>query len=97
VIRARRFGRLALPYVAAGAAAAVALAGLIGVVESVYRLSDTLPGSTLVLAGIEADARRSPVWIAGFSLLTVGLLGLRFAARWVAARWGEVQQELKAA
>jgi branched-chain amino acid transport system permease protein len=97
VIRARRFGRLALPYAAAGAAAAVALAGLIGLVESVYRLSDTLPGSTLVLAGIEADAGRAPIWVVSFALLTGGLVLLILSARWVAARWDGVQRELKSA
>ena len=97
LIRARRFGRLALPYAAAAAAAAIALAGLIGIVESVYRLSDTLPGSTLVLAGMEADAARAPVWVVSFLLLTIGVLGVRSAARWVSARWDSVQQELKTA
>ena len=97
LIRARRFGLLALPYAAAGAAGALALAGLIGIVESVYRLSDSLPGSTLVLAGIEADAAQPRIWIVGFVLLASGLLGLKFAVRWVAARWDVVQRELKAA
>jgi branched-chain amino acid transport system permease protein len=97
VMRARRFGRPALPPTAPSADAALALAGLIGVVEAVYRLSDTLPGSTLVLAGIEADAARPMVWAVSFILLASGLFMLRYAARWVAARWDAVQQELKAA
>lgn len=97
LIRARRFGRLAAPYAAAGAAAAIALAGLIGIVESVYRLSDTLPGSTLTLAGIEADAARAPIWFTSTILLVGGMALLHYTSGWVAARWHAVQQELKPA
>jgi len=97
LIRARRFGRLAAPYAAAGAAAAIALAGLIGIVESVYRLSDTLPGSTLTLAGIEADAARAPIWFMSTILLLGGMSLLHYTSLWVAARWHALQQELKPA
>jgi branched-chain amino acid transport system permease protein len=97
LIRARRFGRLAAPYAAAGAAAAIALAGLIGIVESVYRLSDTLPGSTLTLAGIEVDAARAPIWFTSTILLVGGMALLHYTSGWVAARWHAVQQELKPA
>ena len=97
LIRARRFGRLAAPYAAAGAAAAIALAGLIGIVESVYRLSDTLPGSTLTLAGIEADAARAPIWFISTILFLGGMALLHYTSGWVSARWHAVQQELKPA
>jgi branched-chain amino acid transport system permease protein len=97
LIRARRFGRLAAPYAAAGAAAAIALAGLIGIVESVYRLSDTLPGSTLTLAGIEADAARAPIWFISTILFLGGMALLHYTSLWLSARWHAVQQELKTA
>jgi branched-chain amino acid transport system permease protein len=97
LIRARRFGRLAAPYAAAGAAAAIALAGLIGIVESVYRLSDTLPGSTLTLAGIETDAARPAIWVVSTALLIMGMVLLRYISGWVAARWHALQQELRPA
>jgi branched-chain amino acid transport system permease protein len=97
LIRARRLGRLAAPYAAAGAAAAIALAGLIGIVESVYRLSDTLPGSTLTLAGIETDAARPAIWVVSTALLIMGMVLLRYISGWVAARWHALQQELRPA
>jgi branched-chain amino acid transport system permease protein len=84
VARAGKLGRLALPYAAGLAACATALAGLIGIVESVYRLS-------------ESDAAQPPVWIVSGLLLFAGLVALRYAGRFVAARWDEVQTEMKAA
>ena len=95
VVRARRFGRLAGPYAAAGLAALIALAGVIGVVEAVYRLSDVTQGTRMTLAGLELDAAAAPVWEGSFGLVVVGLALLRHAARLVAARWDAVQQELK--
>ena len=97
VARAGNLGRLALPYSAAFAACMAALAGLIGIVESVYRLSDPTETSRLTLAGIEADAARVPVWIVSGLLLFAGLIALRYAARFVIARWDAVQAEMKVA
>lgn len=96
-IRARRFGALAGPYAAAGVAALVTLAGLIGVVEALYRLSDTTQGAQMTLAGVEVDAAQAPVWIVSCLLLAGGLVMLRHAIRLVALRWHAVQQALKAA
>jgi branched-chain amino acid transport system permease protein len=96
VVRARRFGRLAGPYAAAAAAALVTLAGVIGVVEAVYRLSDVTQGTRMALAGFELDAAAAPVWAVSFALVALGLALLRQAARLVAARWDAVQHELKA-
>jgi len=97
VIRARKFGRLLAPYGAALAAGLAALAGLIGIVEAVYRLSDSTGGTRMVLAGIALDAARAPVWALSILVLVVGLVALRFAARFTQARWDAVQEELKAA
>jgi len=97
VARAGLLTRLALPYAAAFAACAATLAGLVGMVESVYRLSDPTQTSRLALAGIETDAARPPVWIASGLLLVAGVLALRYAARFVVARWDEVQAQMKVA
>jgi branched-chain amino acid transport system permease protein len=97
VIRAGKLGRLVAPYAAGAAACATALCGLIGVVESVYRLSDSTEGTKMVLAGLELDAARAGVWVASSALLFAGLLALRFAARFIGSRWAAVQTELKAA
>jgi branched-chain amino acid transport system permease protein len=97
VARAGRLGRLALPYAGGLAACAMALAGLVGVVESLYRLTDSTAGGRFALAGIETDPARPPVWIVSGLLLLIGLVALRYAARFVAARWDEVQAEMKTA
>ena len=94
VMRARRMGELALPYAAALAASAVALAGLIGVVEMVYRLSEQGASTVLTVAGLSFDATTAPPWIAFGLLLAAGLAALRYAARLVGARWGAIQHDL---
>ena len=95
VARAGLFGRLALPYAAGLAACAVALAGLVGIVESVYRLSDSTESTALVLATIQTDATRAPVWIVSGLLVLAGLVALHSARRLIAARWDEVQAQMK--
>jgi branched-chain amino acid transport system permease protein len=96
VIRARRFGELLLPYGAALGAALVALAGLIGIVEMVYRLSEPGASTVLDVAGVSFDARSAPPWVAFGLVLAAGLAALRYARRFVAARWGAIQHELAA-
>jgi branched-chain amino acid transport system permease protein len=97
VFRARKLGRLAVPYAAAGAAALAALAGLIGIVEAVYRLSDSTEGTAMALAGMQLDAAQPRVWVFSILILLAGLLGLKFAAKFTRTRWDAVQEELKAA
>ncbi|OFZ84961.1 MAG: ABC transporter permease [Betaproteobacteria bacterium RBG_16_66_20] len=96
VIRARRFGELAAPYVAAFAAALLALAGLIGIVEMVYRLSEQGARTELALLGFAFDARDLAPWIAFGAILAAGLAALRRATRWLGARWSSIQQDLLA-
>ena len=95
-IRARRFGELAVPYLLAGSAALLALAGLIGIVEMVYHLSDTSSSPQMALFGIGFDARSAPPWIAFGAALAAGLALLRVTARRVGERWGAIQLELQA-
>jgi branched-chain amino acid transport system permease protein len=96
VIRARRFGELALPYALAAGAALVALAGLIGIVEMVYRLSEQGANTVLTVLGLSFDARTAPPWFAFGAVLVAGLAALRHAARFVSARWDTIQQSLQA-
>jgi branched-chain amino acid transport system permease protein len=96
VIRAGRWRELVLPYGAAALAAATALAGLIGAVEMVYRLSDTTLATAMSLAGIAFDARSGAAWAVAAALLAAGIVALAFATRWVGARWGAIQQDLAA-
>jgi branched-chain amino acid transport system permease protein len=95
VIRARRFGRLFLPYLLALAAGLVAFAGLIGVVEMVYRISDPNLETHMFLFGIGINAKSAPPWIAFALLLATGVAALVFASRRVGERWGEIQNEIQ--
>ncbi len=97
LIRAGRFGRMLPPYGLAALAALLALAGVIGLVESVYRLSDVTSDPQMTLFGLALNARDPAVYAVSGLLLAAGLLAMRHVARMVAARWDVVQQELKAA
>jgi branched-chain amino acid transport system permease protein len=96
VLRAGRLRELLVPYGAALFAILVSLAGLIGVVEMVYRLSEPGAAAQLVVAGITLDARTPGPWIAFGLLLAAGLAALRLAIGLVGARWSAIQQSLQA-
>lgn len=95
VIRARRFGELVPPYLLALAAGLVAFAGLVGVVEMVYRISDQSSGTQMSLFGIGFDARSPRPWATFGLLLAAGLAALGFAARRVGERWGAIQNQMQ--
>jgi len=97
VIRARRFGELMYPYCLAAGTALVALAGLIGIVEMVYRLSEPGASTVLTVAGLSFDTRTVSPWIAFAVVLAAGLFALRHATRLVGARWAVLQHDLLAA
>ena len=92
----KRFGELMYPYCLAAGAALVALAGLIGIIEMVYRLSE--PGASTVFtgAGLSFDARTASPWIAFAAVLAAGLFALHHATRFVGARWAVIQHDLLA-
>ncbi len=96
VIRARRFREMLVPYALALAAGLVALAGLIGMVEMVYRLSEQGASTVLGVLGFAFDARTAPPWIAFGLVLAAGLASLRYAARFALARWNAIQHDLLA-
>jgi len=95
VIRARRLRALALPYLLALAAGLVAFAGLVGVVEMVYRISDASLDTQMSLFGIGFDAKSARPWIAFSLVLAAGLAALGFAARHVGERWGAIQNQIQ--
>ncbi|MFZ1908406.1 MAG: branched-chain amino acid ABC transporter permease [Burkholderiales bacterium] len=95
VIRAKRFGALVVPYLLALAAGLVAFAGLVGVVEMVYRISDANLDTQMALFGVGFDARSARPWIAFSLLLAAGLAALVFAARHVGERWGVIQNQIQ--
>jgi len=95
IIRAGRFRRLLVPYLLALAAGLVAFAGLIGVVEMVYRISDASLDSQMSLFGVGFDAKSPQPWTAFALLLAAGLVALRLAAGHVGERWGAIHNELQ--
>ncbi len=95
VIRAGRWRELVLPYLGAAAAALCALAGLIGVVEMVYRISDSTLEAKMAFAGIAFDARSGAAWTVSLALLGAGLVALHAASRRVGSRWSVIQQDLE--
>jgi len=97
VIRARRFGALVPTYLLALACGLVAFAGLVGVVEMVYRLSDQSLDTQMALFGIGFDAKSPRPWAAFALLLAAGVAALAFAARHVGARWSEIQNQIQEA
>ena len=95
VIRAGRLRELALPYLLALAAGLVAFAGLVGVVEMVYRISDASLDTQMSLFGIGFDAQSVRPWIAFSLVLAAGLVALRFTARHVGEGWGAIQNRIQ--
>jgi branched-chain amino acid transport system permease protein len=91
LLRSGRLRALALPYAAAGVAAALAMAGVIGVVEMVYRLSDVSGGTMMSLAGMEFDAKSGTPWTISVALLASGLIALHFATRYFGRKWAEIK------
>jgi branched-chain amino acid transport system permease protein len=96
VIRAGRWRELLVPYALAALAGLVVLAGLIGLVEMVYRLSEQGASTVLTVLGASFDARSALPWLAFAVVLAAGLAALRVAARRLGERWGMIQAELQA-
>ena len=96
VIRAGRWRELVLPYALAAAAGVVALGGLIGLVEMVYRLSEQGASTVLEVFGLSFDARLTPPWFVMSAVFAAGLVALWLAARRVGARWDAIQTDLQA-
>jgi branched-chain amino acid transport system permease protein len=95
VIRAGRWRELLLPYAFAALAGLVALAGVIGLVEMVYRLSEPGASTVLTLLGVPFDAKSAPPWFAFAAVLVGGLAALRVTTRRVGERWGAIQLDLQ--
>ncbi len=95
VIRARRFGELVAPYLLACGAALIALAGLVGIVEMVYRLSEQGASTVLTAFDWSFDAKSAMPWGVFGLMLGGGLLALRYAARMVGERWDSIQSDLQ--
>jgi hypothetical protein len=88
--------RLLPAYVAAGAALAVSLAGLIGMVEMVYHYERGAEfGEAFRLFGVEVDVRRAGPWLAAGAAAALGLALLRPAVALVRRAWADVHARLQ--
>ena len=96
VIRAGRWRELLVPYALAALAGLLAIAGVIGLVEMVYRLSEPGASTVLTVLGVSFDARSAPPWFAFAAVLAAGLVALRFTTRRVGERWGAIQADFLA-
>jgi branched-chain amino acid transport system permease protein len=89
-------GRLARPYSLAITAAAIALAGFVGIVEMTYHVSAAGAPDTLTLGGIAVAPFTATPWLACAALLAAGCALYFLAWRRVRAEWDEVQREIEA-
>jgi branched-chain amino acid transport system permease protein len=95
LIRVGRLRSMALPYLLAGGSALLALAGLIGLIEMVYRLSDQGASTVLSMPFWSFDAKDTLPWIVFGLALAGGLVALRYTSRAVGERWGHIQAEMQ--
>ena len=93
-IRIGRFRELVMPYLVSAGAALIAVLGLIGLVEMVYRLSDSTLSPEMLLFGFDFSAKSTLPWITFVLIFAAGLALLRFAVRWVGARWSVIQEDI---
>lgn len=94
LIARKRFGRIARPYLAAGASGALVLAALILTVEMTYKVSvDSSGGTEMTLFGVEFDAAAALPWVVAIGLWTAGGWLFNAARKRVAQVWGEIQAE----
>jgi branched-chain amino acid transport system permease protein len=96
LLRHGLWARLAPGYLAAGAALAVLLAGLIGLVEMIYQFErGAEPGTAFRVFGLAADVGRPGPWIAAGAAVLVGLALLRPAIVLARRNWASVHAELQ--
>ena len=94
LIARKRFGRMARPYLAAGASGALVLAALILTVEMTYKVSvDSAGGTVMTLFGVEFDAAAALPWVVAIGLWTAGGWLFNTTRKRVAQVWGEIQAE----
>ncbi|MBX9964986.1 MAG: branched-chain amino acid ABC transporter permease [Burkholderiales bacterium] len=92
VVQTRMLGRLALPYVAAAASAAVLMLGLVALVEMLYHIETKAEqvGTVMSLFGRQLDAATAQPWIVAAIILIAGGGLLAFVGRFVRSAWNDV-------
>ncbi len=91
--RARRVGRLAGPYLLAGALALVAIVGVVGLLEMLHFVAaaDTTR-ATRRLFWLTVAPRTATPWLGFVALVAIGTLGLRWAAPRAAAAFNDASR-----
>jgi branched-chain amino acid transport system permease protein len=92
VVQTRTLGKLVLPYVAAAAAAAVLMLGVVALVEMLYHLKTKAEqvGTVMSLFGQQMDAATAQPWIVSAIILVVGGGLLAFVGRFVRSAWTDI-------
>ena len=98
LVRGGRLTRLLPSYVFAAVPAIVMVAGAVFLLEINYRLA-TKPelGTRTTFLGIPVDMATPWPWLAGLTLLGVGLYGMRHSVRLVTEAWGAASEPARVA
>jgi branched-chain amino acid transport system permease protein len=96
VIRARLLHRLLPSYLAAGAAAAVLVLGVVMLVEMNYHLTmNAAEGPIVKVLGMALNTRSAFAWVAALAVAGIGLLALRRTWPHVSGTWNEIDARLQ--
>ncbi|EHR71107.1 ABC-type branched-chain amino acid transport system, permease component [Burkholderiales bacterium JOSHI_001] len=91
-----KWGRLLKHYVALTATGALALAGLVALIEMLYHLQlDAALGNEKKLLGVTLDVQSTSIWLAAAVVLVLGGAAFEWARRGFAAEWSKVQEEIQ--
>jgi branched-chain amino acid transport system permease protein len=98
-VKAGRLATLMPSYALAAAAGAVAMCGLVGLVEMIYHVETRAQqvGPVMSLAGISIDTTQAMPWVVAAALLAAGLVAVWGASRVVGAAWQRVAGAINAA
>jgi branched-chain amino acid transport system permease protein len=94
IVRTRAFRRVLVAYAMASLPAAVAMLGMVVVIEMSYRIA-TQPelGTTMRIAGLQVDAASVAPWLSAAVLIALGFVAFRATWRIVAAAWNRADEE----
>ncbi len=96
VVRAKRMGTLALPYLVSGLLALVMLAGLVGLVEMIYFLETGAEvGKPLKLFGLALMPSTTGPWVGAMAVMLGGAAAFAWSLRLVRDAWARVHAYLQ--
>jgi branched-chain amino acid transport system permease protein len=94
--RAGQLRKLLPGYAVVAVPALIAAAGLIGLIEMIYKLETAAGGATeMKLLGVALDAARPTAWLVCAALVAVGFAGFRWLRPQLLERWDAVTHALR--